>query len=241
MIITDMTMNDFAAGLEQSRTVFIPFGSTEEHGFHLPLATDTFQVYEVLKRVVERIAVFVAPPVHYGVCRSTANHSGTIGISADTLRSLVKDLVGSFYRQGLRSFILISGHAGKTHMSALVEVGELLLELYGDIKIAVICEYDLAREVCREEVETADDSHAGEIETSRILHSSPELVYGTSPAEYPDFPRFMLVRNKQSYWKNGVWGDPGKATREKGKRYYQLVADRLVAFVQEMEQFKERH
>ncbi len=240
MIITNMTMTEFSAGLEKTRTVCIPFGSTEEHGFHLPLDTDTIQVYEVLKMVAEKLPVFIAPPVHYGVCRSTFNHPGTIGICSATLRELTRDIVESLYRQGLRYFILISGHAGKTHMNALLEAGEELLRKYEDIKLAVICEYELAREVSREFVETEDDSHAGEIETSRLLFLQPKLVQGTSPEEYPQFPRFILVRNKQAYWQHGVWGDPGKASREKGEKYCRLVTDELVDFVRKFESFTER-
>jgi len=240
MIMTDMTMTEFAAGLEKSRTVFIPFGSTEEHGFHLPLDTDTIQVYEVLKMTAAKVPVFVAPPVHYGVCRSTSDHPGTIGIRSTTLRALARDVVESLYRQGLRHFILISGHAGRTHMNALLEAGEELLREYGDLKMAIICEYELAREASRELVETADDSHAGEIETSRLLYLYPQLVQGTSPEEYPEFPRYILVRRKQAYWRHGVWGDPGKASREKGERYCRLTVDALVEFLQQFESFTEQ-
>lgn len=240
MIITDLTMPEFSAGLEKTRTVFIPFGSTEEHGFHLPLDTDTIQVYEVLKTVAEKLPIFIAPPLHYGVCRSTSNHPGTIGIRSQTLRALAKDIVESLYRQGLRHFVLISGHAGKTHMNAILEAGEELLIEYEDMKMAIICEYELAREVSREFVKTADDSHAGEIETSRILYVRPELVRGTSPEEYPDFPRFILVRNKQAYWPHGVWGNPGQASRDKGERYFQLTVDALVYFIKQFESFTER-
>jgi creatinine amidohydrolase len=240
MIITDMTMTEFSAGLEKSRTVCIPFGSTEEHGFHLPLDTDTIQVYEVLKMVAEKLPVFIAPPMHYGVCRSTSNHPGTIGIRSQTLRALVKDIVESLYRQGLRHFILISGHAGKTHMNALLEAGEELLQEYQDMKMAIICEYELARKVSREYVETGDDSHAGEIETSRLLYLQPKLVRGSSPEEYPDFPPYILVRNKQAYWQHGVWGDPGKASRDKGEKYCRLTVDALTSFIQHFESFTER-
>lgn len=240
MIITDLTMTEFSAGLEKTQTVCIPFGSTEEHGFHLPLDTDTIQVYEVLKRVAKKKPVFIAPPLHYGVCRSTSNHPGTIGIRSTTLRALARDIVESLYRQGLRHFILISGHAGKTHMNALLEAGEELLQEYAEMKMAIICEYELAREVSREFVETKDDSHAGEIETSRLLYLRPELVQGNSPEEYPDFPRFILVRNKEAYWRHGVWGDPAKASRDKGEKYCRLTVDALVSFIQQLEDFTER-
>ncbi len=240
MLIAEMTMPEFTALLARTQTVFLPFGSTEEHGRHLPLDTDTIQVYEIVRRVAARHPVFVAPPLHYGVCRSTADHPGTIGISSTTLKMLVGDLGSSLYRQGLRNFVLISGHAGKTHMHALLEAGEELLAAFPDLRVALICEYDLAREVGAEKVATADDSHAGEIETSRLQYLRPHLVKGGSPEEYPDFPRYILVRRKRAYWPGGVWGNPAAASAAKGEEYCRLVVDWLVDFLAEFENFSER-
>ena len=240
MNIAEMTMPEFAAGLKQTQTIFLPFGSTEEHGAHLPLDTDTMQVYAVVRRAAELQPAFVAPPIHYGICRSTSAHLGTVGISPDTLRALIRDLIVGYYEQGMRNFILISGHAGKTHIGALIEIGEEMLQRFDDLRVAVINEYEFCLEAGRELIVTAGDSHAGEVETARIMHLHPELVKGTSPAEYPDFPAFILVRNKTAYWPGGVWGDPAAATPEKGERLCHSSAAALAAFVREFETFQER-
>jgi len=240
LIITDMTMPEFTAGLEKSRTIFLPFGSTEEHGRHLPLDTDTMQVYASVKAAAAIYPVFVAPQVHYGICRSTSEHPGTVGISPDTFRALVRDLVKGYYKQGLRNFILISGHAGKTHIGALVEVGEEMLAAFPDIRLAVINEYDFCYRAGRQIIEVEGDSHAGEVETARIQHLFPGLVKGTSEREFPDFHDYILVRNKQAYWPGGVWGDPAFASKEKGEKLCQLTAEALVDFVREFENFIER-
>lgn len=235
MIITDMTMDEFAAGLERTRTVLVPFGSTEEHGPHLPLATDTLHAVEVGRRLAERRAIFIAPPVHYGVCRSTSEHPGTISISTTTLRALALDIVESLYRQGLRHFILLTGHAGGTHTSTLIDAGEELLLRHSDLKIAVLTEFMLASSLAQGIIETAGDAHAGEIETSRILHSHPQLVKGSASREFPSFPKGILVRDKRRYWPGGVWGDPGKANAEKGARLEELVVEALSQLVDELE------
>ena len=242
MIITDMTMPEFVSGLKKSRTIFLPFGSTEEHGDHLPLDTDTMQVYAVVREAARLHPAFVAPPLHYGICRSTSAHPGTVGIAPDTLRSLARDLVCGYYDQGLKNFILISGHAGKTHVGALVEVGEEMLKKYADIRIAVINEYEFCYRAGRKAgmVETEGDSHAGEVETARIQYLHPGLVKGTSPREFPDFPEYILVRNKTAYWPGGVWGDPVAATPEKGERLVRLSAAALAEFVRNFETFSER-
>lgn len=239
MIIDEMSMDEFAAGLMRSRTVLIPFGSTEEHGSHLPLSTDTLHAAEVGRRLAERRPVFVAPAVPYGVCRSTVDHPGTISITTATLRCLTIDLVASLHRQGLRNFILLTGHAGGTHTSTLVDAGEELLQRFADIRMAVLTEFMLASREGRGIIETADDSHAGEIETSRLLHSHPHLVKGRGEREYPDFPVGILVRDKRRYWQNGVWGNPTLATAEKGARLEEAVVGALDRLVGSLESWEE--
>ncbi|HKK02023.1 MAG TPA: creatininase family protein, partial [Desulfuromonadales bacterium] len=197
-------MSEFSEGLTRCRTVFIPFGSTEEHGSHLPLSTDTLQAAAVGRELARRRPLFVAPAVPYGVCRSTANHPGTLSITTATLRALTIDIVTALYRQGLRNLILLTGHAGGTHTSALIDAGEELLNRHSELRIAVLTEYMLAERAGRGLIETPDDSHAGEIETSRILHSHPRLIKGTGQPEYPSFPNGILVRDKQRYWPGGV-------------------------------------
>ena len=239
MILDDVTMPEYERGLLRSRTVLIPFGSLEEHGEHLPLATDTLQVVEVCRRVAERTGAHVAPAVAYGVCRSTRCHPGTVGLTTATLRSIALDLVRDFHRHGMRFFVLISGHAGKTHLLTLVDAGEQLLEELPGIGVSVVSEYDEIRARAAAVIAARDDSHAGEIETSRVLALRPDLVQGTSPAEWPDFPEARLVRDKRRHWRGGVWGDPTAASAEKGLRLTELAVDRVVQLVRELEDYEE--
>lgn len=235
MLIEELTMPEFVAGLEKTRTVLIPFGATEEHGPHLPLSTDTLHATEVGRKLAARRPIFIAPPIPYGVCRSTSCHPGTISIRTETLKALAFDIVSSLYGQGLRNFVLLTGHAGGTHLSALIDVGEDLLVRFADCRITVLTEYMLAAKEGRGLIETEGDSHAGEIETSRILHSHPQLVKGTAAREFPDFPAGILVRNKRRCWPGGVWGDPGKASAEKGARLEELVVAALERLVDQLE------
>lgn len=239
MIIEEMTMNEFASGLERTRTVLIPFGATEEHGPHLPLATDTLHAVAVGRRLAERRPIFIAPPIPYGVCRSTADHPGTLSITTSTLRALAIDIVATLYRQGLRNFILLTGHAGGTHTSTLIDAGEELLQRYEDCRVAVLTEFMLAARAGRGIIATEDDAHAGEIETSRMLHMYPQWVKGCAEREYPRFPSGILVRDKRRYWSNGVWGDPALATAEKGARLEKAVVDALEQLVEQLEKEEE--
>lgn len=237
MILEEMTMAEFEEGLKSTRTILLPFGSVEEHGDHLPLSTDTIQAYEVGKKASLRIPLFVAPPIHYGNCRSTSCHPGTISITTETLKRLMKDIVCSCRQQGLKNFIILTGHAGAAHRMALQDAGEELITRFEGIRIAVLTEFELARDAAQNIIETADDRHAGEIETSRIMFTHPHLVKGQGKEEYPCFPAGILVRNKRKYWPNGVWGDPSKATIEKGRRIEEAVVDAIVDLVGSMAEF----
>lgn len=235
MIIEELTMTEFEEGLARSKTVLIPFGSVEEHGPHLPLSTDTIEAYEVCKKAALQMPLFVAPPVHYGNCRSTACHPGTVSISTGTLKALFRDIVTALRGHGLQNFIALTGHAGGAHRMALQEAGEELIARFDDISVAVVSEFDLAQAQGRGLIETAGDCHAGEIETSRILHSHPHLVKGSAPREFPSFPPGILVRDKRRYWPGGVWGDPVKATADKGARLEELVVSSLLTLVRDLE------
>jgi len=239
MLITDLTMKVFEAGLSKTRTVIVPFGSIEEHGMHLPLGTDTFHAYELARHTARLIPVFVMPPIWYGLCRSTSQHPGTVGITSVTLRALVMDICRSMYRQGLRNFILISGHAGGTHMASILDSADNLLEELDEARFAVLSILDLVAGLSEGRVETPGDAHAGEVETSLMQYLKPDLVKGTSPREFPEFPRFILVRDKLHYWPGGVWGDPSMSSPEKGKGILDEEAELLGKLVKRLENFKE--
>ena len=238
MILENITMEDYKRHLKKTKTVIFPFGTVEEHGRHLPLNTDTLIIYEILKRIVQKRKVFLAPPVYYGVCTSTSQYPGTISITPETLRRLTLDLVRDAYKKGLRNFLLISGHGGGQHMYALKEVAEVLIDELEGIRIAPVSPYDVLHKELSELAETPNDSHAGEIETSLVLALAPELVKGRSKEEYPEMPKPFVVKDKLRYWKGGVWGNPAKASREKGEKAIQVISDKIIDIIDMVEKQK---
>ena len=100
MLLEEITMADFKRAIRKTKTIIVPYGTVEEHGRHLPLSTDTLVMTEVAKSVAERVDVFVAPPVHYGVCTSTGQHPGTIGITPETVRAITLDIVRDGIQKG---------------------------------------------------------------------------------------------------------------------------------------------
>lgn len=242
MLLSQLTMPEFEAALAQTTTVIVPYGSVEEHGPHLPLGTDTLHALEVAEGAARHYPMFVAPPVYYGLCRSTSDHPGTVSISGNTLKLLTLDLGRELYRQGCRRLVFLTGHAGGTHVAAIVEAGEQLLRELPEVRVAVVNILELLRESLKETpglVTTAGDGHAGEVETAIMLAAHPHLVKGRAPAQWPDFPKFILVRDKRRFWPGGVWGDPGAATAEKGKKILQGEIKFLLDLVKTLEKFEE--
>lgn len=235
MLLEEMTMEEFAEGLEKTRTLLVPFGSVEAHGSHLPLFTDTRIIEAVLVRAAELVPAFVAPAVNYGVCTSTGAHPGTIGITPETLRGITRDLVRDGAAKGLRKFVLISGHGGSIHVAAIKEAAEYVTHEIEGITVAACSIYEVLGPEADELCETPNDAHAGEVETSIILHLEPHLVKGRAPEEYPRLPKPVIARDKVWYWKGAVWGDPSKATVEKGEKMVEVMAGGVVNLVKRMD------
>lgn len=234
MFLERITMNELMKGLKKSRIVIVPFGSVEEHGPHLPLSTDTYQIVEVLKIVEKKREVFISPPIHYGVCRSTEKHTGTISIRSETLRAFVYDILNSLKKQGFKVVMLVSGHAGKLHIFSIIEACERFQKEIGGMRIFVYSELELMGKDVMEIIETDYDSHAGEIETSRMLAIDEKLVkscYKKVKADSPNFFPGEIVADKVKYWKSGIWGNPSKANKEKGRKLIELSARKIIDII----------
>jgi len=229
-----MTMEDVRREQKNLTPVIVPFGTVEQHGSHLPLSTDTLQASAVAVMAAERVRAIVAPPVHYGQCSSTRNHPGTVTLSGDTLRSLARDLITSLSSQGFTRIILFSGHAGRIHMAALREAAEACVQVNRALKLAVVCDLDLVREVSGDLLKTPRDGHAGEVETSRMMHLYPGSVGEPPQEDYPRLPVGKVVPDPENYWPGGIWGNPRAADAEKGRIIVERSAEALAEIVKSL-------
>jgi len=235
-LMENMTWSEVEEYVKIVKTVIVPFGSTEEHGYHLPLSTDFSVAYDIGRRVAEKVDVLVTPPLNYGVCRSTAHFPGTITISLDTLRSFVKDIFQSLYNHGLKNFIFLPGHLGTAQLIGLELDAQELIRLYPDINIAIAQLPLLLKELFKELIEDTSDYHAGEIETSMMLAIKPELVRkDKAVSEHPAVPEHLIVRDPRRYMRSGVMGDATKASREKGERIMETAVEKIISLVKQMD------
>lgn len=229
---SEITSPEFGGNVARGALVILPVGSLEEHGSHLPLGTDSLQAEEVVRRVAERVGAVVLPPVPYGECRSTRNFPGTISVSFETVRSIAFDILTELSRNGARDVMVLSGHAGSGHMAALKLAAHRAVESDPGMRVMVLSDYDIAYELRGKEF-SADDGHAGQIETSRILNIRPELVREDRPSGSGRPPKFMVLSNPEEYIPSGVMGNSKGASADRGERIDDYVVDILCGLVEE--------
>jgi len=230
-LLEEMSWPQIVAGLKETQTVILPVGATEEHGPHLPTMTDTIQAMEVARAVAKERHVFLAPPLHYGVCRSTRGFPGTITVGHDALRAFAKDLLISFADSGFARVMILTGHAGGQHMAALEEACQLAVE-ERDFHVSLVSLFDL---IDARAVETPHDGHAGEMETSLMMVIRPHLVKGTPEKHFPKRPQFLVMKDVRHLMGNGVMGNPEPATPEKGKQFFQMAVSGVMGALDELE------
>lgn len=235
MLMEEITTKEFNELKQIVKTVVIPVGSIEAHGPHLPLATDLYTIYEICKLVAKEIKILIAPPIYYGLCRSTKDMPGTISIKGEVLKNFLLNIISEFYRQDFRNFFILSGHAGATHHAYLIDAAEIFIEKHKDAKFFVANIYELLVPILREISISEKDSHAGEWETSLILYFKPELVKDKAFEDYPKFPKFRVVAEKEKYWSSGIWGNPLKASKDKGKILAEKLAKILINYIEALE------
>jgi len=224
---------------EKGKVVILPVGSVEEHGKHLPLCTDSLQPENIAVEVAGKAGCLIAPAIRYGICTETRHFPGTISIGFDSLYSMVCDVLDELVRQGFRRLIVLSGHAGSLHMTALKLAARDVLDKHTKesesraLRIVVLCDYDFAYDLRGKQFD-ARDGHGGEIETSRILAIRPDLVKGRTEKNFSEMPRFEIVANPKDFWPNGIKGDPSKASVEKGRIANEYIIAKMLALVKEL-------
>lgn len=218
----------FTAGVD---TVILPLGATEQHGPHLPLATDTRLATAIAERVAHRLGdTLVAPAVSVGPSPAHANFPGTVSISAGTLEPLLREHVESFEAQGFERIVLLPGHGGwfpiiEAVSPALTRVSDADLVTVGDFRRYT----DLLDRGLSEAGIDVDEPapHAGASETAMLLAVAPESVREECPDGHTgDVSAAKLFSEGiETYAENGVLGDTRAATAEAGETILSVVAD----------------
>jgi creatinine amidohydrolase len=200
-----------------ARVAVLPVGSFEQHGDHLPLITDTVVACLIAQRLSTAYNLFLLPPITISCSHEHSTFAGSVSIRAQTLLAIIDDVARSLEQSGIRQMVLVNGHGGNYVLRNAVQqanVGERRMVFFPEHE-----DWAAARAAAGLVTSGADDMHAGELETSVLLHAHPELVgENYKAADWLASPRpHLLVVGMAGYTSSGVIGRPSLATPEKGK------------------------
>ncbi len=239
--LDELSTKEAEKAAKDNEVVIFPVGSVEEHGDHLPLCTDSIQPEYVALEVAKKTGCLVAPPLRYGICNATRNFAGTITIGFDTFYNIVNEILSELVRNGFMRIIVLSGHAGNSHMVALrmaaqdIVVKNDALEDERKTRIMVLSDYDFAKELTPKYA-SEKDGHAGTLETSRIMAIKPDLIKSEGKVGVANWPRFEVVAHPEHYFPNGVDGDPTVASEEKGQKINEYIIKQVGKLVENLRQ-----
>ena len=263
-LLSDLAVDDIQAYLERRRTILIPIASTEQHGPHLPLATDTITAEEVSRRAAAAADVLYTPTVWTGYSpqhlREPQSGTGTISVRASTFTELLIDIARSLIHHGFTHLIFVNGHGSNMKI-----IDPVLRRLRYETGVFVACYKPYAErymglvdDVLENPREETPGWHASELETSQVMAFDETLVIrdrmaetvvtapdwlpdgfkkadGAPDIEFEGYQYFVMPMDHQEFTATGVIGNPMRATKEKGEEAFSRFADHLVKAIPEFE------
>jgi len=224
------------------QAAILPWAATEAHNYHLPYSTDIIEA-EAIAAESARIAyekgakVIVLPAIPFGV--NTGQHDVLLdmNLNPSTQLAILNDVAQTLNRQGIRKLIILNAHGGNDFKQMIRELGLRFPDMF-------FCQCNFYQAVSQKDFFENKDDHAGEMETSLMLYLRPDLVRPLSEAGAGKAKKFKFNAMQEGWaWAERRWtavtkdtgvGDPGKASREKGERYFKAVAEKIGAFFYEV-------
>ncbi len=251
--LADMTWPQVAQAVAAGcTTLILPLGATEQHGHHLPIGTDTLRAVALAERLAARLdGALIAPPLPAGCSDEHSGFAGLLGLDHETLARVILEYGRRMVPWGVRRLVLLSAHGGNGQALRLAtrwlaqELPTLQVwppalhepeEDHTPMEQSTI--YAAMLRIAHQEgiAPEAAGLHAGEWETSEILHLCPDLVdrqRATPGAVAPSHALLPRLRaaGVQALAPSGTIGDPTRATAERGGRYLDAAADALTAAI----------
>jgi len=214
----------------------LPWGATEPHNYHLPYLTDTILSYRISTDALtwamkkSDIKGMVLPPVTMGSQNpGQRDLSFCIHTRYETQRAILTDIVASLNRQGIFKLVIANGHGGNSFKNM---VRDLSVE-FPDFLIVLVDWFSI---VPQSDYFEEKDDHAGEMETSLMMHYHPELVSLSDAGDGAIKPFAISSLNEKTAWVPRYWtkmsadtgiGNPKKSSPEKGERYAKTIIEKL--------------
>ncbi len=220
-LLAEIGWPDVAAYLESDDRVILPIGSTEQHGRHLPLSTDTLVPTELARRLGERTGVLVAPSLPYGMSLHHLGFPGSLSLRPETLSHVLEDILRSLYRHGFRRVFVLNGHGGNA-ASLQVALANVMSDL-PDLAVRVRHWWreSAADEALKSALGELRVGHADAGETAPILALRPDLVHlERARHTTDDQPIEVLTEHtfRQRFPHGVIGADPRLASAELGEQ-----------------------
>jgi creatinine amidohydrolase len=248
VFLGEMTDPEVSAFLRDHDTVIVPVGSTEQHGPHAPLATDTVIPIEVARRVAPEVGAVVAPPITYSLSYPHAGFTGVVHIRIPTFMALVEDVLVSLAEIGFRRIVFLNGHYDNTYAIAYA-CAAATPRLPDGVRAFPVNYWDgMTAEQAAEFFDPSNGLHANKGETSAVLAINPDLVdMDAANVEFPPFPEvtspapvhtaffFSAPGSVHRATVTGTWGDARASSAEFGERYLAVVAEATIRILDDID------
>jgi creatinine amidohydrolase len=247
----ELRATEVASRCSASSVLIQPIASIEQHGAHLPLATDLMVCEATAEAAVaergEDLDLWLLPPLAYGKSNEHAWAAGTLWLSAATLLAVLDDLGRSVAATPIRRLAFVNGHGGNT---SLLDVACRDLHLkYGLMTFLLHPSLPPDHGGSGDAAELGMGVHAGLNETALLLHLRPDLVDMAAarrnvPAYQQQYAKLGFGKSARVGWlasdfgPTGVIGDPTGATPELGQRLFRSMVTSLCETLAEVARFE---
>jgi creatinine amidohydrolase len=245
----DLTTPDIERCDRDATVIVLPVGATEQHGAHLPLATDSLIARaiaaEALRHGSDAVTILVLPALDIGHSLEHRNTAGTLTLDAGTVLETWRAIGASVATAGFRRLVLLNAHGGQR---SIVDLAAVQLRAEQGLVVARANYFAFGMP---DELFAADEVrlgiHGGEVETSLMLHIAPELVRREHLRDFAYRDAARADHDILGYEKpvglgwlsedlsaHGVVGNAANADAERGRRYLEFLGARLVSVCEEL-------
>jgi creatinine amidohydrolase len=247
----EFTWPEIREAVAENRVAVLPVGTIEQHGVHLPLVTDVLTSTEVARRAVEQVPheAVLMPSVYYSFNIHHLDFPGTIHVDGPHIIGYVTDIGKSLAHHGFRKILLVNGHGSNVPFLDIAarNIANTTEAICGMISWWTLIPPQLFREL-RESETPGGMAHACELETSVLLYLRGDLVQFEKAGKEINLPpnsefffwdletpsRLVFQEWASRNSQTGTFGDPTKATREKGEKFVNAAVERMLVLLREL-------